>query len=78
LIREGDIVEIDIPNRSINVRLTDEELDARRVEMDALGSAAWKPTKPRDRVISQALRAYGAMTTSAAKGAVRDVSQIER
>jgi dihydroxy-acid dehydratase len=44
--------------------------------MEARGAAAWKPD--RDRVVSQALRAYAAMTTSAARGAVRDVSQIER
>ena len=78
LVEEGDTIEIDIPNRKINVLLSDEELAERREKMSAKGSDAWKPTKPRTRKVSQALRAYAAMTTSAAKGAVRDVSQIEQ
>ncbi|MET0386983.1 MAG: dihydroxy-acid dehydratase [Polyangiales bacterium] len=76
LIREGDTVRIDIPARTIDVVVDDAELQARRTEMDARGSTAWKPL--RDRQVSAALRAYAAMTTSAAEGAVRDVSQIER
>ncbi|WP_118786775.1 dihydroxy-acid dehydratase [Neisseria lactamica] len=77
LVHEGDTIEIDIPNRSINLKVSDEELAARRAEMEARGSKAWKPEN-RDRYVSAALRAYGAMATSADKGAVRDVSQIER
>jgi len=77
LVEEGDTVEIDIPNRSIRVAVSDEELARRRGAMDARGKDAWKPVG-RDRPVSAALRAYAAMTTSAANGAVRDVSQVER
>jgi len=77
LVESGDIIEIDIPNRLISVKLTDEELARRREAMQSKGIDAWKPVG-RKRVVSQALRAYAAMTTSAAKGAVRDVSQVER
>lgn len=75
LVEEGDTIEIDIPNRSIRVALSDDELDARRVAMDAKGKDGWKPVG-RERVVSNALKAYAAMTTSASKGAVRDVSQL--
>jgi dihydroxy-acid dehydratase len=75
LVREGDKIRIDIPARRLDVLVSDEELAARRTEMQARGSAAWKPN--RDRTVSVALRAYAAMTTSAARGAVRDVTQIE-
>lgn len=78
LVQDGDLISIDIPNRSINVELTDAELHARREAMEAQGVHAWKPAAPRERAVSPALRAYAAMTTSAAFGAVRDVSQIER
>ncbi len=77
LVEQGDIIEIDIPARSINVRLSDEALARRREAMEARGRDAWKPVG-RDRVVSDALKAYAAMTTSAARGAVRDVSQLER
>ena len=77
LVEPGDIIDIDIPKRTIHVRLTDEELAHRRAAMEARGKDAWKPAK-RERHVSPALRAYAAMTTSAAKGAVRDVSQVER
>ncbi len=77
LVREGDTIEIDIPNRSINLAVSADELAARRGEMETRGSKAWKPEK-RDRQVSAALRAYAAMTTSADTGAVRDVSQVER
>jgi len=75
LVEEGDTIEIDIPNRTIRVALSDEELDVRRVAMDAKGKDGWKPIG-RERVVSNALKAYAAMTTSAARGAVRDVSQL--
>lgn len=78
LVQDGDLITIDIPNRTINVELTDAELHARREAMEAQGVHAWKPAAPRERAVSPALRAYAAMTTSAAFGAVRDVSQIER
>jgi dihydroxy-acid dehydratase len=76
LVEEGDTIEIDIPNRSINVAVSDAELERRRAAMDAMGAQAWKPVN-RVREVSPALRAYAAMTTSAAFGAVRDVSQVE-
>jgi len=77
LIEEGDTIEIDIPNRSIRVAISDKELKARRTAMDAKGVKAWKPVN-RDRVVTEALRAYAALTTSASTGAVRDVSQVEK
>jgi dihydroxy-acid dehydratase len=77
LIEEGDTIDIDIPNRSIQVRVSDEVLASRRSAMDAKGSAGWKPVN-RERKVSAALKAYAAMTTSASRGAVRDVSQLER
>ncbi|SOC85952.1 dihydroxy-acid dehydratase [Ensifer adhaerens] len=68
LVRNGDTIEIDIPNRTINLIVGQEELDKRRTEQDAKG---WKPEKPRKRNVSQALKAYAAFATSADKGAVR-------
>jgi dihydroxy-acid dehydratase len=76
LIEEGDIINIDIPNRAIGVDLTKDELDKRRDAMNAKGKSAWRPVS-RDRQVSQALKAYAAMTTSAARGAVRDVSRFD-
>jgi dihydroxy-acid dehydratase len=77
LVEEGDIIEIDIPNRTINVKVSEAILIERRAKMEAKGKNAWKPLE-RDRYLSSALRAFAAMTTSAAFGAVRDVSQIEK
>ncbi len=77
LIEEGDSIEIDIPNRTIKALLTDELFAERRQAMVSKGRNAWKPLEVRPRKISVALRAYAAMTTSAAFGAVRDVEQIE-
>ncbi len=71
LIVEGDTIEIDIPNRTINVALSDEELATRRAAMDAKGDAAWKPEKPRKRKVSRALKAYASLVTNASEGAVR-------
>jgi len=76
LVEEGDTIEIDIPNRRIHLAVSVEELERRRATMVAKGAQAWKPVN-RERSVSAALRAYAAMTTSAAKGAVRDVSQVE-
>jgi len=77
LVEEGDTIEIDIPNRSINLVITDDELAQRRAAMESKGSDSWKPVN-RDRLVSNALKAYAAMTTSASRGAVRDVSQLEK
>lgn len=74
LVRNGDRIRIDIPNRTINVLLSDEELAARRAEQDAKG---WKPAEARPRKVSAALKAYALLATSADKGAVRDLSQLE-
>ncbi|MEN9577353.1 MAG: Dihydroxy-acid dehydratase [Pseudomonadota bacterium] len=76
LVEDGDRILIDIPNRQINLQLDDATLNARRQAMLAKGANAWKPN--RVRVVSQALQAYGLMTTSASRGAVRDVSQLRR
>ena len=77
LVEEGDSIEIDIPNRRIHLSVPVEELERRREAMEAKGSKAWKPVS-RERHVSAALRAYAAMTTSADRGAVRDVSQVEK
>jgi dihydroxy-acid dehydratase len=77
LVEEGDTIEIDIPNRRIRLAIADDELARRRAAMDAKGDAAWQPVD-RQRVVSAALQAYALMATSADKGAVRDVTQIQR
>ncbi len=77
LVEDGDIIEIDIPNRSLNVAVSDEILAQRRVAMEARGDDSWMPKK-RNRKVSQALEAYAALTTSASRGAVRDVTQLRR
>ena len=71
LLRDGDIIEIDIPRRSINVRLTDEELAARRREEEARGAEAFTPHRDRNRPVSRALRLYASAVSSADKGGVR-------
>ncbi|MEI7612472.1 MAG: dihydroxy-acid dehydratase [Betaproteobacteria bacterium] len=78
LVEEGDTIEIDIPQRSIRLAVSDEVLKARRVAMDAKGEDGWQPAEPRTRIVSRALQAYGLMATSADKGAVRDLSQLKR
>ncbi len=70
LVREGDRIEIDIPNRTIHLAIDDSEMAARRQEQDEKG---WKPVEKRTRKITTALKAYAALTTSASKGAVRVV-----
>ncbi|MGO8953087.1 MAG: dihydroxy-acid dehydratase [Rhodomicrobium sp.] len=75
LIEAGDIVSIDIPARTINVRLSEAELSARRNAMERRGSNAWRPAG-RQRHVSQALKVYAAMATSAARGAVRDLNRV--
>ena len=76
LIENGDPIVIDIPQRRIHLDLDDVTITSRRAAMDAKGRAAWKPAN-RKRSVSPALRAYAALATNAARGAVRDVSQIE-
>ena len=71
LVRDGDIIDIDIPRRRLDLRIDDAELSRRREAEDAKGAAAWKPV--RDRRVSDALRAYAVMASSADKGAVRVV-----
>ena len=73
LVEEGDRIEIDIPQRSIRIAISDEALAARRAAMEARGAEAWKPSEKRARNITMALKAYAALTTSAATGAVRVV-----
>jgi dihydroxy-acid dehydratase len=75
LVEEGDLVEIDIPSRRLHLAVPEAEIARRRAAMEAKGKDAWKPAH-RARKVSAALKAYAALTTSAARGAVRDVSQL--
>ena len=77
LVEEGDRIEIDIPARSLRLAISDTELEARRARMAARGAAAYRPAI-RQRIVSKALQAYAALTTSASRGAVRDVTQVQR
>ena len=77
LVEEGDRIEIDIPARTLRLAISDTELEARRARMAARGTAAYRPAI-RQRVVSKALQAYAALTTSASRGAVRDVTQVQR
>jgi len=74
LVQDGDKVLIDIPNRSIQLQVSDEELAHRRIEQDKKG---WKPAQPRARKVSTALKAYALLATSADKGAVRDKAMLD-
>ena len=76
LVENGDRIRIDIPGRTIEALVGDEELARRRAAMDARGAAAWKPAQARPRKVSAALRAYAMLCTSADKGAVRDLDKI--
>ncbi len=78
LVEHGDTIEIDIPNRRIHLAVPDAELQKRRAAMETRGEQAWQPAAKRQRVVSASLQAYSLMATSAAKGAVRDVSQLKR
>jgi len=75
LVEDGDRIEIDIPQRGVTLAVPDAVIAERRAAMVARGADAWKPGK-RERKVSDALRAYAAFTTSAARGAVRDVDQV--
>ncbi len=77
LVEDGDIIEIDIPKRSIDVRLDEATLATRRREMDALGEKAWKPREDRPRKVSAALKVYARLATSADRGAVRDLDLLD-
>ncbi|MBO8087378.1 MULTISPECIES: dihydroxy-acid dehydratase [unclassified Marichromatium] len=77
LVEEGDQIEIDIPGRRIHLAVDEQTLATRRQAMEARGEAAWQPGE-RERKVSKALQAYAALTTSAAYGAVRDLSQLKR
>jgi dihydroxy-acid dehydratase len=74
LVRNGDRIRIDIPNRTIDVLVSDEELAKRRTEQDKLG---WKPVLPRPRKVSAALKAYAMLATSADRGAVRNLELLD-
>ncbi len=76
LVEDGDRIRIDVATRSLALQVTDDELARRRAAMVARGADAWKPV--RERAVSTALKAYALMATSAAKGAVRDIGQLER
>ncbi|MEO3472701.1 dihydroxy-acid dehydratase [Roseomonas sp. CAU 1739] len=78
LVEDGDIIEIDIPARRLQLAVSDDELARRRVAMEAKGTQAWQPAAPRKRNVTTALKAYAALTTSASRGAVRDVSGMRR
>ena len=78
LIEDGDIIEIDIPNRIIKAVVADEEFARRRKAMIARDDKAWQPVEKRERIVSLSLEAYGLMATSADKGAVRDLSGLRR
>jgi dihydroxy-acid dehydratase len=73
LVENGDLIEIDIPERKIHLAVEDAEIARRRAAMEARGGTAWKPVERRTRKVSTALRAYATMATSAARGAVRHV-----
>ena len=74
LVKDGDRILIDIPNRAINLQVSDAELHARRIEQDQKG---WKPVAPRARKVSTALKAYALLATSADKGAVRNKALLD-
>ena len=74
LVKNGDLIKINIPMRSISLAVSDDELDSRRKELKGHG---WKPKKPRPRNVTPALKAYSKLATSADKGAVRDLSQLD-
>ena len=77
LVEDGDVIAIDVPARRLNAELTEAQLEERRQAMGNRGAQAWKP-RDRQRTVSRALKAYGALATSASEGAVRDPEIIER
>ena len=78
LVKNGDKIRIDIPNRTIDVLISSEEMAERRAAMEVqYGGGDWEPAEPRPRVVSTALKAYAKMATSADKGAIRDLSRLD-
>jgi dihydroxy-acid dehydratase len=77
LVQDGDLIEIDIPERRIDVVLDDAQLAERRAEMETRGDLAWQPLEARPRKVSAALKVYARIATSADKGAVRDLSLLD-
>ena len=71
LLEEGDIIKIDIPNRSINVEISEDVLKSRRNQMESRGADAWRPKEERPRKVSRALKAYASLVANASQGAVR-------
>ncbi len=78
LVEEGDTLEIDIPKRRIHLAVSEPLLQQRRAAMEAKGERAWQTAHPRPRKVSKALQAYALMATSAATGAVRDLSGLKK
>jgi len=77
LVEHGDRIRIDIPNRTIDVLLSEDALDQRREAMNAKGKEGWKPAAERPRKVSSALKFYAKTVTSADKGAIRDISLLD-
>jgi dihydroxy-acid dehydratase len=77
LVRDGDAIQIDIPNRRIHLDISAAELASRREAMEAKGKEAWKPAQPRPRRVTAALKAYALLATSADRGAVRNLEMLE-
>ena len=77
LVRDGDSIQIDIPNRRIHLDISPAELASRRSAMEAKGKEAWKPAQPRPRRVTAALKAYALLATSADRGAVRNLEMLE-
>ena len=75
LVEDGDRIEINIPQRTIHLAVAESVLATRRAAIEARGAEAWKPAATRPRKVSAALKVYAAFTTSAARGAVRDINQ---
>ena len=75
LLQEGDTIDIDIKNRSLNVDISEEELATRRTSMTKKGLESWLPTQQRNRAVTTALKAYAELTASASRGAVRDLGR---
>ena len=71
LLEEGDIIKIDIPNRSINAEISEDDLRSRRNQMESRGADAWRPKEERPRKVSRALKAYASLVANASQGAVR-------
>ena len=76
LVENGDLIRIDIPARSINLLVAEEELERRRIALNEKYGPEWRPAYERPRTVSKALKAYAKMATSADKGAVRSIDHL--